>query len=83
MMAPKPARKFTQGVMSRPMALPATAPTMISTSATDMATRIEMIEASSASPIQSAEASQTLSMRTFSSSAAWSRLGITAERERA
>ena len=39
---------------------------MISTSATETATRIEMIEASSASPIQTAEASQTLAMRTFS-----------------
>lgn len=34
-----------------------------STSATDMAVRIEMIDASNASPIQRAEASQTFSMR--------------------
>jgi hypothetical protein len=44
MMAPKPARKFTHGTSSRPMALPAKAPTTISTSATDMAMRIEMME---------------------------------------
>ena len=49
MIAPKPARKLTQGVISSPMVLPATAPTMISISATEIATRIEMIEAASAS----------------------------------
>jgi hypothetical protein len=66
MIAPNPARKFTHCVISRPITLPATAPTMISTSATDIATRMEMMEASSASPIQTAEASQTFSMHTFS-----------------
>ena len=61
-MAPKPARKFTQGVSGSATMLPATAPTMISISATEIATRIETIEATSASPIQSADASQTLSI---------------------
>ena len=58
-MAPKPARKLTHSVSVRPMTLPATAPTMISISATEMATRIEMIDAASARPSHSADASQT------------------------
>ena len=61
-MAPKPARKLTQGARVKPTRLPATAPTTISTSATDIATQIEMTDASSASPTHSAEASQTLSI---------------------
>jgi transporter family protein len=60
--APKPARKFTHSLSWSPMVLPATAPTMISTNATDIATRIEMIEASSASPSQTAETSHTFSI---------------------
>ena len=40
-MAPKPARKLTQGASGRPMRLPATAPTTISTSATEIATQID------------------------------------------
>src|SRR6478672_12978990 len=45
------------------MVLPATAPTTISTKATDMATRIEMMEDASANPSHKADASQTLSIR--------------------
>ena len=66
MIAPNPARKFTHCVISRPITLPAMAPTTISMSATETATRIEMMDARSASPIQTAEASQTFAMRTFS-----------------
>ena len=51
MIAPKPARKLTHGVISSPMMLPAIAPTMISMSATEIATRIEMMEAASARPM--------------------------------
>src|SRR5258707_5296179 len=61
-MAPKPARKFTHSVRCRPMTLPATAPTTISTRAMDIATRIEMIEASKARPSQTADANQTFSI---------------------
>ena len=63
MIAPNPARKFTHCVISRPITLPAMAPTTISMSATETATRIEMMDASSASPIQTAEASQTFPLR--------------------
>ncbi len=58
-MAPKPARKLTQGASGRPMMLPATAPTTISVSATDIPTQIDNMDAASASPIQSADANQT------------------------
>jgi hypothetical protein len=61
-MAPNPARKLTQGVISSPIVLPAIAPTMISMSATDMATLIEMMDANSASASQTDDASQTLAM---------------------
>ena len=70
-MAPKPARKFTQGVISRPMVLPAMAPTTISMSATEMATRMEIIDAASASASQTDEASQTLCMLNSSVSEAF------------
>ena len=55
MIAPNPARKFTQSVSGRPIALPASAPTTISISATETATRIETIEAISARPIHKAD----------------------------
>jgi hypothetical protein len=41
----------------RPIVLPASAPTMISISATETATRIETIEANSARPIHKADCS--------------------------
>src|SRR6266849_3080794 len=44
------------------MTLPATAPTMISISATEMAAQIEIRDAARARPIHSADASQTLSI---------------------
>ena len=47
--------------MFRPTVLPASAPTMISISATEMPTQIEISDAASASPSHSAETSQTLS----------------------
>src|SRR5882762_4524211 len=56
--APKPARKFTHSVRWRPIVLPATAPTMISMRATEIATRMDMIEAARARPSHTAEASQ-------------------------
>jgi len=59
MIAPNPARKFTHSVSGRPIALPASAPTMISISATETATRIETIAATSARPIHKADCSQT------------------------
>jgi hypothetical protein len=49
-------------VRRRPITLPATAPTTISTRAMDIATRIEMIEASKARPSQTAEANQMFSI---------------------
>ena len=52
--------KLDQGVMSRPTVLPAIAPTMISFRGLDIATRIEMIDAASASASQTDDASQTL-----------------------
>jgi hypothetical protein len=61
-MAPKPARKLTQGASGRPTRLPATAPTTISVRATEIATHIESTDAISAKPIHKADASQTLSM---------------------
>ena len=60
--APNPARKFTQGASGSPTMLPATAPTTISIRATEIATQTETIEATSARPIHSADASQTLSI---------------------
>ena len=62
MIAPKPARKLTQGVRSSPKALPAMAPTMISISATEIETRIEIMEAASAKPIHRDDASQMFSI---------------------
>jgi hypothetical protein len=44
------------------MRLPATAPTVISISATETAIRTEMSDANNASPSQSADCSQTLAM---------------------
>src|SRR5216684_2474119 len=44
------------------MTLPATAPTMISIRATEMAAQIDIRDAARARPIHSADASQTLSM---------------------
>src|SRR5215470_11638004 len=44
------------------MTLPATAPTMISISATEIAAQIDIRDAARARPIHSADASQTLSM---------------------
>jgi len=60
--APNPARKLTQGVISSPIVLPAIAPTMISMSATDIATRMEMMDAASASASHTDDASQTFVM---------------------
>src|SRR5215469_3153116 len=60
--APKPARKLTQSVICRATRLPATAPTTISTRATDIPTRIEMRDASRANPSHKAEWSQTLAI---------------------
>ena len=58
-MAPNPARKLTQSVIVSPTMFPATAPTMISISATDIAMRIEITEASKARPSHRADAIHT------------------------